>query len=126
MRSARRTFVLPTPSHVDDPRTPVPPPPGSARAQARFWAWVDGTYTGTFWLADVKIIKLNGALVNVIRTSGTDINVTVSGAGHQAYTRGVDFDVVNPAAKNVASAIDLVAAWEAGSSYRITRRPVNA
>jgi hypothetical protein len=32
-------------------------------------AWVDGNYTGTFYLADVRFVQLNTALLNVIRTN---------------------------------------------------------
>ena len=101
-----------------------------------------GTYTGTFYVADVKLVKLNGALLNVIRTNITDINVTDAATPspsppvpsllptkaygteipRKQYVNGVDFEVVNPVTKNVAGSIDLVAAWEAGNkTYTIKR-----
>ena len=82
-------------------------------------AWVDGNYTGSFWLADVKLIKLNAALVNVIRTNGTDINVT--GLDGREYVRGVDFTVQDASNPNMASAVDLVRSYESGNTYRILR-----
>ena len=76
-------------------------------------AWVDGNYTGTFFLADVRIVQLNTALLNVVRTPLTDINVT-SADGAVQYQIGVDFNVTSPARKNVAGAQDLVEVFEEG------------
>lgn len=83
-------------------------------------AWVDGNYTGTFYVADVRLVKLNGALVSVIRTKHADINVS-SADGATQYTLGVDYAVTNPARPNVAGAQNLVAVFDAGDSYKVAR-----
>ena len=77
--------------------------------------------TGEFWIADFKLVKLNSALVNVIRTNASDVTIidTTSAA---KFKLGVDFDVVNAPKPNVAAASDLVAAWEQGNRYQIRRR----
>jgi hypothetical protein len=38
--------------------------------------WLDGNATGIFAIGDIQILRLNSALVNVIRTGTSDINVT--------------------------------------------------
>eukprot|EP01044_Picomonas_judraskeda_P002092 COSAG03_NODE_139_length_11780_cov_2.736153_8_plen_697_part_00 len=54
-----------------------------------------GSGTATWWLGDLKILRLNGALLNVIRTNATDVNVTSAQSGKQ-YKLGVDFELVSP------------------------------
>ena len=48
--------------------------------------------TGTFAIGDIRILRLNSALVNVIRTNASDINVT-SDDGSVLYQRGVDYSI---------------------------------
>ena len=67
-------------------------------------------------MADVELLELNGALLNVIRTESTDVNVT-SLDGATQYTRGVDYEVVDSPVNNTARAQDLVAAWGRNESY---------
>ena len=86
--------------------------------------WIDGNATGKFAIADIKVIRLNSALVNVIRTNASDINVTSSpedGKPSTQYERGVDFEVQDAPTPNVAKGGDLVAAWERGNTYKIKR-----
>ena len=80
-------------------------------------------------MADLVVLRLNGALLNVIRTNATDINVTSAvttaaaaadagagaggaggraagaggggGGGVQQYVQGLDYEVVAPATPNV-------------------------
>ena len=54
-----------------------------------------GSGTATWWLGDLKILRLNGALLNVIRTNATDVNVTSAQSGKQ-YKLGVDFELISP------------------------------
>ena len=57
--------------------------------EATITAWLDGNYTGgNFYLADVTLLRLNEALLNVVRTDSTDINVTSMGG--LEYRNGVD------------------------------------
>jgi hypothetical protein len=35
----------------------------------------------TWWVGDLQIMRLNGALLNVLRTNVTDVNVTLRGNG---------------------------------------------
>ena len=37
-----------------------------------------GSGTTSWWIADLKLLRLNGALMNVIRTNATDVNVSSS------------------------------------------------
>ena len=54
-----------------------------------------GSGTVTWWIADISILRLNGALMNVIRTNATDVNVSSGSSGKQ-YTRGLDFELLPP------------------------------
>ena len=54
-----------------------------------------GSGTVTWWIADLQILRLNGALMNVIRTNATDVNVTSASSG-KAYTLGIDFELREP------------------------------
>jgi hypothetical protein len=50
--------------------------------------------TGTFWIDDVRLYRVNGALRNVIRASDTDIAVT-DGSGAVRYALGADYEVTD-------------------------------
>ena len=54
-----------------------------------------GSGTVTWWIADITVLRLNGALLNVIQTNATDVNVTSASSGKQ-YTRGIDFELLPP------------------------------
>ena len=52
-----------------------------------FETFQHGIGTGTWWITDIKATRLDGALINVVRTNATDINVTGPG-GTPVYVRG--------------------------------------
>ena len=59
-----------------------------------------GSGEATWWIGDLEVMRLNGALLNVIHTNATDVNVTVRGEPASLYTLGQDYAVV-PAAKPI-------------------------
>lgn len=84
--------------------------------------WLDGNSTGRFAIADIKILRLSSALVNVIRTDASDINVT-SVDGATRYKLGVDYAVEDSPKPNEAKGEDLVEAYASGNTYRVHRLP---
>ena len=92
----------------------------AANGTAYVLGWIDGNMTGTFAIADIKILRLNSALVNVIRTNASDVNVTNTG-GSVRYAQGADYEVVNAPQKNQAKSVDLVAAYEQGNTFQLRR-----
>ena len=80
-------------------------------------AWLDGNATGRFAIADVKILRLNSALVGVIRTNASDINVT-SDDGVLRYQLGRDYTVENAPKPNMAKGADLFADYLSGTLSR--------
>jgi hypothetical protein len=55
-----------------------------------------GSGTVTWWIADIQVLRLNGALLNVIRTNATDVNVTSTTGSGKRYIQGVDFELLPP------------------------------
>lgn len=85
--------------------------------------WLDGNATtGRFAIADVQILRLNSALVNVVRTASSDINVT-SEDGSIMYEAGKDFDIQNAPLPNQAHEEDLVAAFAKNNTYKVRMLP---
>jgi hypothetical protein len=80
-----------------------------------------GSGTATWWLADIKILRLNGALLNVIRTNATDINVTNAHSGMQ-YRLGVDFEVIPPKSPPQHDEPPFLKMYEAGDEAVTVRR----
>ena len=83
--------------------------------------WIDGNTTGTFAIADIRILRLNSALVNVIRTNASDINVTSDDG--VMYQRGVDYLIEDAPKRNVAKGGDLVEAFDTGNVFKLRRLP---
>jgi len=72
------------------------------------------------------MIRLNGAMLNIIRTDATDIEVTDATTGHP-YAIGKDFDVVPPSVPNVhADHGELLGMFERGERYAVRRLPTGA
>ena len=85
--------------------------------------WLDGnTTTGRFAIADIKILRLNSALVNVVRTGASDINVT-SADGGTRYALGTDYTIEDAPKPNQAKDEDLVAAYASGNTFKVRRVP---
>ena len=84
-------------------------------------AWIDGNVTGTFAIANIRILRLNSALVNVIRTNASDINVTSDDG--VMYQRGVDYLIEDAPKRNVAKDVDLVEVFDTGNVFKLRRLP---
>ena len=82
--------------------------------------WLDGNVTGKFAIADIQILRLNSALVNVVRTAASDINVS-SEDGSIHYQAGRDFVIQNAPLPNKAEGEDLVAAFASNNTYKVRR-----
>ena len=78
-------------------------------------------YLGQFWVTGVRVIKMNGALLNVIRTDITDIEVTHPSSGLH-YKRGVDFTIEQPTVpNNPGDGGALLQMFERKQRYRVHR-----
>ena len=68
-------------------------------------------------VAHPRVLRLNSALLNVLQTNDTDVNVS-SSAG-VAYTRGVDYEVIAPtAARTTGKDTDLWALYQQSLTNR--------
>ena len=47
-------------------------------------------------MGDIEVVRLNGALLNVLQTNATDVNVTLRGRGGQPFKKNIDYVVVPP------------------------------
>ena len=81
-------------------------------------AWLDGNATGRFAIADVKILRLNSALVGIIRTNASDINVT-SDDGALRFQLGRDYTVENAPKPNMAKGADYLADYLSGNTFKV-------
>ena len=79
-------------------------------------------YTGAWWTTGVRILKLNAALLNVIRTDSTDINVSDPATG-AAFALGRDYTVTAPPLPNRLGGVDLTAWFDQHNAYRVQRVP---
>lgn len=59
---------------------------------------------GVWWITDVVATRLNGALLNVVRTASSDVVVTGVG-GTPQYKLGVDYEIINSTLPNDGSVI---------------------
>ncbi|HEC76796.1 MAG TPA: hypothetical protein ENI33_06020 [Thermoplasmatales archaeon] len=49
---------------------------------------------GEFWVDNVRLYRVNGALMNVIRASDTDIKV-IDAVNKKIYVEGIDYEILN-------------------------------
>jgi hypothetical protein len=75
----------------------------------------------TWWFHDVRLLRASSALVNVLRTNTTDLELTSTTEPERTWLSGRDYEVVPPQSwTNVGNGpVDLVAAYEAGQSTRV-------
>ena len=95
----------------------APPEDGTA-----YWfMFNEGPSNDTWWLADVQMLRLSSAMVNVVRTTATDIAVTSAGT---RYELGRDYTVANASLPNVAGEVDLIRRYnQTAGRYTIHRLP---
>jgi len=85
-----------------------------------------------WWVANISVLRIGPALVNVIRTGDTDVRVTDATTGRK-YALGRDYTVTNPTRENWAVAEgqrhgmpiepNLITLFNEGSQYTIERTP---
>ena len=63
-----------------------------------------GVGGGVWWITDVVATRLNGALLNVVRTASSDVLVTGVG-GAPRYKLGVDYEIINSTLPNIPNNI---------------------
>ena len=83
-----------------------------------------GSGEATWWIGDLEVMRMNSALLNVIRTNATDVNVTVRGEPASVYKLDQDYTVV-PAAKpiNLDNPDFIAMASSPGDALTVRRLP---
>ena len=90
----------------------------------------EGPGNQSWWLADVQLLRLSSALVNVIRTETTDVTVRDQSTGLQ-YELGRDYTIANASMRNENNeGTNLIKVWSATAAdgshpgrYTIHRLP---